>query len=371
MIFSLIKVGLLCIMGVGANKPTPINYNGQPQHNYKHKNNVNDAVQNFSLNVNNTASEIAYNQYGTNNEFLDNYQHYSGYTYNNVLEIYSNTYEQNELTEAYNEAYLNTGWAYDLDTMEPEDYQWDNVTLRTFKITSLNEVITSGLTLNFQMALRLFFYQPGRNDQVIYHTKVSTFMSINDNWDEYMTDPEDNWTANGYEKSIYDTITNSANGYDYNKIVSEHETIQEGNTPDQTIQNVSQELPIVPDKTNYVLMFIQTRTETTGITGSSHYGWDSSKTPYTLASTRDSRIYHSDTITFSGTYYSGTVNIEVVDVPGMMWEILTMPFAFISQAFNLTIFPGTPYQVNISNLILMVVAIAIFVFIMKLIIKRL
>ena len=54
-------------------------------------------------------------------------------------------------------------------------------------------------------------------------------------------------------------------------------------------------------------------------------------------------------------------NIEVVDIPGLMFTVLTMPFSFISTAFNLTLFPGTPYQINISELFLGIIGLLMFV----------
>ena len=61
---------------------------------------------------------------------------------------------------------------------------------------------------------------------------------------------------------------------------------------------------------------------------------------------------------------------EVVNIPGLMFEIIGMPFAFVSQAFNLTLFPGTPYQINIANLFLSIIAIFVFVWIVSLFIKN-
>lgn len=62
---------------------------------------------------------------------------------------------------------------------------------------------------------------------------------------------------------------------------------------------------------------------------------------------------------------------EVVDIPGLMFNILTMPFAFISQAFNLTLFPGTLWEINIANLFLAVIGILIFMWIiLHLILKK-
>lgn len=55
---------------------------------------------------------------------------------------------------------------------------------------------------------------------------------------------------------------------------------------------------------------------------------------------------------------------EVIDIAGLMFQILGMPFAWISMAFNFTLFPNTPYAVNISHLLLglIVSLIAIVIF---------
>lgn len=67
-----------------------------------------------------------------------------------------------------------------------------------------------------------------------------------------------------------------------------------------------------------------------------------------------------------------TYNIyEVVDIPNLMYTVLTMPFAFISQAFApLTLFPNTPYQVNIGNLIMVLLALFVLIFIIKKVMKK-
>lgn len=62
-------------------------------------------------------------------------------------------------------------------------------------------------------------------------------------------------------------------------------------------------------------------------------------------------------------------NYEAIDIPGLAFTIIGMPFAWISTAFNLTIFPGTPYQVNFSSLFLGLIGILIFVFILRKLLK--
>ena len=73
---------------------------------------------------------------------------------------------------------------------------------------------------------------------------------------------------------------------------------------------------------------------------------------------------------FEATYKIVNVTQEMINLPGLMWDILAMPFSFISQAFNLTLFPGTPYQINFANLFLSIFGVLVFIFIFKLILKR-
>lgn len=75
-------------------------------------------------------------------------------------------------------------------------------------------------------------------------------------------------------------------------------------------------------------------------------------------------------INFDYTYIiDNTTTYEVVDIPGLLFNILVMPFAFISQAFNFTVFPGTPYQLNISHIVMALIVAGILIFIIKRIFK--
>lgn len=65
-----------------------------------------------------------------------------------------------------------------------------------------------------------------------------------------------------------------------------------------------------------------------------------------------------------------TINYDVIDLPNLMFTILTMPFSFVSQAFNLKLFPNTPYYIDVSSLFLAIVATMTFIFIIKLILNR-
>ena len=82
--------------------------------------------------------------------------------------------------------------------------------------------------------------------------------------------------------------------------------------------------------------------------------------------------YLSFTITkyTNGVYVPTTPNeptTEVLDMNSLLFTILTLPFAFLSQAFNFTFFEGTPYAFNLSTIILSIISIAILIMIIKLI----
>lgn len=60
-----------------------------------------------------------------------------------------------------------------------------------------------------------------------------------------------------------------------------------------------------------------------------------------------------------------TIN-DIIDLKPLMLNILAMPFTFISQAFDVTLWPNTPYEFNISNFILSIIAISTILFIIRL-----
>ena len=61
---------------------------------------------------------------------------------------------------------------------------------------------------------------------------------------------------------------------------------------------------------------------------------------------------------------------EVIDLAGLMFTILGMPFAWFSTAFNFTIFAGTPYAINIGEILLSLIAVMIGLIIIRIVIKR-
>lgn len=64
-------------------------------------------------------------------------------------------------------------------------------------------------------------------------------------------------------------------------------------------------------------------------------------------------------------YYINNPTYEVIDLPNVMLSILTMPFTFFSQAFNLTLFPNTPYALNVGHTILIIVGVIGSIYLIK------
>ena len=60
-------------------------------------------------------------------------------------------------------------------------------------------------------------------------------------------------------------------------------------------------------------------------------------------------------------------DVEVVDVAGLLFTIISLPFTFFSQAFDLTLFSGTAYAINIGDVFLLIIAILIIIAVIKII----
>lgn len=99
--------------------------------------------------------------------------------------------------------------------------------------------------------------------------------------------------------------------------------------------------------------------------------WDDANIPITNPYTPFGN--YGNQITYNNIQYLVDVNTggtgEIVDIPGIMFAMLGMPFTFVAQAFNLTIFPGTAYAINLSQIFLAIVGAGILLFIIKKIIK--
>lgn len=93
------------------------------------------------------------------------------------------------------------------------------------------------------------------------------------------------------------------------------------------------------------------------------------------AHTQDIAMYSSNNYfqpyQLNAAYTYTAITYEVINIPDIMFTILTMPFTFISMCFNnLTLFPNTPYQVNIGNIVFTLLAVVIIIWIIKKILAK-
>jgi hypothetical protein len=159
-------------------------------------------------------------------------------------------------------------------------------------------------------------------------------------------------------------IKNPLMGYKYTKkeeIITLNQSTEEN--PTWPSQDTITTYELENNKTNYVLNFYYLDpTIQSGQTPSNDLAQFYVKNKYLLIS------YNN--ITMEGNFIPPVSNYEVIDIPNFIFTILTLPFSFISVAFNLTLFPGTMYQINLANLFLAIIGILVFIFVIGLLIKK-
>ena len=186
--------------------------------------------------------------------------------------------------------------------------------------------------------------------------KITAYTSTQD-WSTYIR--QTNWNTQQNNYNIIQNIINPQNQQTYNEETQILTlTIDENITRNTTIET---QVEIRENLTTYHFIMIEPYIESE----TSIYQKLQTINAYTFMG-----LDTNPKPTIKGYIIPNINNYEVIDIPSLLFTILTMPFAFISQAFNLTLFPGTPYQINISNLFLTILAILIFVFIVKLFINK-
>ena len=187
------------------------------------------------------------------------------------------------------------------------------------------------------------------------YLRRTLYMTTQSNWDTYINKQ----LVTDTNKAIISDIEDVNNNYYYQKDVTDI-NISDWNNYRSLTDDVP--ITIVPKIDNYIVINYVPIVQA--------YNNDDPQQPWDLTNTYVTNGYLSTgNISISGTNIIPDSTYEVIDIPGLMWEILTMPFAFVSQAFNLTLFPGTPYQVNISNLFLSIIAVIVFVWLISFFLK--
>lgn len=261
-------------------------------------------------------------------------------------EGYNNTYIQNYYTIQNN---LDNYWQYDTTTMlvmQIDSYNYNvGTTIHIRNTLDVTDAETTANGYTYEVSNRRYLKQ-------VYRTS--------EDWSEYLQVQARIQNA----QQIRNAIENVNNNWFYTKEQSLTNVVTFAGDQGYRL-NDDTELQLLPKTTNYIVIeYIPVATQT--ITGGS--------TPITseegnILVLEQYNGISETVVNITGTNVIPDGTYEVIDIPGLMWQILTMPFAFVSQAFNLTLFPGTPYQINISNLFLSIIAMLAFVWLISFIIR--
>lgn len=349
--FNLVNLMQTCVISMGVASATPIldnpkkqtiinNYNLTLQKTNSVTSNTNNVIVNNTgvldtgtisdIKVNLTASSNYINVLG--NEYTTKVYYGSlGNTYLFRNELFKNTIYKNT-------SYSSTSLSYVLK-ITPYNYNVDTETQTVLQINMQDYSFDVDTDLNINSA----------------YLRRTVYMTTQSNWDTYINKQ----LVTDTNRAIISDIEDVNNNYYYTKDVTDI------NIPDWShYESVTDDIPItiVPKIDNFIVINYVPIVEAY-INDDPDDPWDATNMYVTAGYLSTGNVH------ISGTNIIPDSTYEVIDIPGLMWEILTMPFAFVSQAFNLTLFPGTPYQVNISNLFLSIIAVIVFVWLISFFLK--
>lgn len=252
------------------------------------------------------------------------------------------------------QAYNYCGISYFQDVEESTTMNFITHTFFIYQFTPYNHISNSTINIQLNMNVNMFeteTFNSYSNDLAFTiattQTDLSTMLNVS-NWTNF-----NNTLATGYWAQAY---TNNLNK---TTLVTQERTpvyynLQEIDYPIQ-LNNVL----IESQKITYIIGQIDYFQNADGDTQSEN-----------IMPNQNTQLMHVDQMIITSTKQAVTYTQEIVDIPGLMFTILGLPFSFISQAFDLTIFPGTPYQVNFSNIFLGFIAIAMLLWVLKLILGQ-
>lgn len=284
---------------------------------------------------------------------------WQAYNSNYALEVRATTYFNYRTLNINGDLYYQITTKY--NGIENDDLLYgDNPTqmLIVIQITPYNYNVETEETTRLHLNLN-DIYNVNLEDLTLvsgYYLKGNIYQSTETTWANYLGQQLTQNTT----RNIIDDIKNINNGYYYKHEVSNHEV-------GENYVTITEDIEYTPNKTNYIVInyipFIE-------IEENNISAYTTSKPIEYKTESAPNRPTIQPYIEFDGINIIPSGTYEVVDIPGMMFQIIGMPFAFISTAFNLTIFPGTPYQLNISNLILAILAVILFTWLITKVVKR-
>lgn len=353
MIKSLIGATLLT-MGVGATTPTPFYLNADQ--------NTQTSVVLGTKNNNNTYEDTTLNMNVNQTLTIQNNQ--TKLTQNSKVNTsywYIENLPLKNISAIDNDKLVNEGFNYNLDNTDVFYFKYkpnDVMNNNTINIT-LQPNISSrrGTAIQSANLLVRFSVLIGNN----------SLQTLYEKWNNQSLNQEDLNKQRIYDLNQYQSRYATTETIYKNVVYVPYlqDSVYYFNA--QTIEIETQNLAYQQD--NYIFV-------------SAYYYWYSNYTTESIWSTMP-RINSDNISTNTATmgtyqeisinYYQGTstnINYEVINIPDLIFTILTTPFAFMSQAFNFTLFPGTQYALNISNLLLAIIGILVFIFVIKFFVKR-
>lgn len=349
MILNLLNT-MLITLGTGASvlnmpkKPTP------PQ---------NRLISNFDLTLSTSAKQDSRINLGNNKYQYNITQKLSGN--NTGLLVKGNTIVENSY------AYLMTGGTY-INHIAIEKADVDRTQRDTSRTATIYQITTYENTQNVETNYTIYtlvgINRPSDPNNIINKIKYKTITyQTQEDWSGYVD--RNDYMGYNYIDTLQQEIESPNNGYRYSKLeqITEAENISSNNDTTATIET---NITLTKGTTTYVIQINEPIVETKN-------GYTNPEGTIGIVQTQQFIAENFFYLPNMNYHISGQIIIaegtqEIVDIPGLMFQVLTMPFTFISAAFNLTLFPGTPYQINISNLFMAIIAVMAFIFIIKLLI---
>lgn len=373
-------------MGVGYN-PTPIasgvkytqNNNKKTEQPTIYKNYENNNLQPVNFEIHANTEKMTNQGYWFQSIAEDNYaiktvvtkQEKTGYT--NVGMLNTWTYQVNCLEFTTQNPTTTSQAYYPIETLylqNPTTYDHlSTFTYSAIQLVPYQEQFNTNIDFTISIYLDSFRTIDADAEFMWYdiYTNPRLFSSAQDYWNRYLD--LSNWaTSETVYQDIYNELNTPTSGVNkaesngivrYNTDGTPQTTGDYRNNRYETLQ-----INVVPNRTNYFFLFMKATLITPTPINSNYLATNPKLETETNKGTTTFFYWFPEPFV-NGQYYPVAINYEVVDIPGLMWEILSMPFAFISTAFNLTLFPNTPYQINISNLVLMIFGILVVVFILS------
>lgn len=352
MIFTLLQVVcLVTLMGVGAKASTPIVLNKADTQEIQKNKAIEKQDYNFQFDM--TSYVTDHDTITAETDYLSSWEKGTGTYSNNNFQIKLSRYYYRYLRKNGNNYYIDSDWVT------------GNITPRmtVLEITPNKTIDTINLKWYDSMNVNIYYPVNVQTYSAIWHLTEKVYVTRG-NYESLLNIP------NSF--NAIDTVKSTINSQEFQLSASKQELAYDWQlySQNQDIHTEQHEFNLTNFMGGKVKTYIVIQQDIQFETLNSYES-------FVVSNWANNNTVNQDLMRASAYIMTGQlilndaeITTEVIDLPGLMWEILSMPFSFMSTAFNLTLFPGTAYQVNISQLLLTIIGILIFIFIIKIIAGR-